>query len=268
MEALNSRGGAARAADLARLGVGSAALQRAVAEGRVWKGNPGVYLLPGVDGALLHTVTWRSSLACVSAAKETGLWVWKAPSGTHLSSATTFECPEGIVMHRTKARHGYLVPDLVMLRQVMRCLPEPEALVIVESAVVKKRVTLAALRDDCRGRGSDVTRRIVRKVDPKAQSPAETLARDALLRAGYRVRSQVPVAGVGHVDLEVDGVLLVEIDGRTYHSDARDFEEDRRRGNAASLKRRFVMRIPARWVLEDPQAVVREVEAWFRGKRS
>jgi very-short-patch-repair endonuclease len=225
-------------------------------------------MLPGVDGTLLQTVTWRSSLACVSAAQETGLWVWKAPSGVHLSSATTFACPEGVVIHRTKARHGYAVPDLVMLRQVMRCLPEPEALVIVESAVVKKRVTVEALRDACRGRGSDVARRIVRKVDPRAQSPAETLARDALLRAGYRVRSQVPVPGVGHVDLEVDGVLLVEIDGRTYHSDVRDFEEDRRRGNAVSLKRRFVVRIPARWVLEDPQSVVREVEAWFRGKRS
>jgi hypothetical protein len=70
------------------------------------------------------------------------------------------------------------------------------------------------------------------------------------------------------VDLEVDGVLLVEIDGRTYHSDVRGFEEDRRRGNAASLKRRFVVRIPARWVLEDPQSAVREVEAWFRGSRS
>jgi hypothetical protein len=115
-------------ADLARSGVGWDALQRAVADGRIWKGAPGVCL----------------------------------------------------------------VRDLVMLRQVMRCLPESEA-------------------------------------------------------------------------LEVDGVLLVEIDGRTYHSDVSDFEEDRRRGNAASRNRRYVLRIPARWVLADPQSAVREVAAWFRG---
>lgn len=40
------------------------------------------------------------------------------------------------------------------------------------------------------------------------------------------------IAGVGWVDLLVEGVLVVEIDGLAYHGDAKQFAADRRRDAA------------------------------------
>ncbi|MDO9398169.1 MAG: DUF559 domain-containing protein [Herbiconiux sp.] len=53
--------------------------------------------------------------------------------------------------------------------------------------------------------------------------------RVSLLGRRVRVRSQVPIAGVGHVDVVVGDRLVLELDGYRYHSRKEDFEEDRRR---------------------------------------
>lgn len=63
----------------------------------------------------------------------------------------------------------------------------------------------------------------------RARSPLETLARIQLRAAGLDVADGVVIAGVGEVDLVVDGWLVVELDGSTFHSDPWTFDQDRRR---------------------------------------
>lgn len=256
-------GGVARWVQLRQAGVGWAALADDVGTGRLVRPARGIYAVPWVEEWQVAAARWRASLACVSAAAHYGLHVWHAPTALHLSSPVNTRPADGtVVLHRARAAYPAVVPPLRAMLEVAQCLPAREALVVVESAVARRLVTRADLLGQT-GRGSARLRSVALRVDPQAQSPAETLARDALLRAGYRVRSQVPVPGVGHVDLEVEGMLLVEIDGRTHHSEAAAFEQDRRRGNAAAVGRRFVLRVPARWVLERPESVVDEVRRWF-----
>ncbi|WP_159448476.1 DUF559 domain-containing protein [Demequina sp. NBRC 110052] len=110
-------------------------------------------------------------------------------------------------------------------------------------------------------RGTEVSRVGLRALlDPDAESPGESLARVALLRSGLAVRSQVFYEGIGRVDLQVRGVV-VEIDGREYHSDPQAFERDRRRDRALRLMGLTVFRYSAREVFDDPRAVARDVRA-------
>lgn len=249
-------------------GVGWRALTPDRLEHGIGRTPSGLLYLQGAAWPRVLAREWCGSVGCITAAGAYGLQVWKRSEAVHITTLTARtrpswpEAPE-VVVHRARERYPLVVPLDVALLQVMRCLSELEALVVVESAVSRRRVRLEELRRASRGPRADRCRRILARVDPNSQSLAETLARVALEDAGFRVRSQVLVPGMGRADLEVDGVLLVEIDGRNYHSGREDFEEDRRRNNAASRSRRHLLRIPARWVLNDPQCAVSEVRSWF-----
>lgn len=64
--------------------------------------------------------------------------------------------------------------------------------------------------------------------DGLAESGVESLVRVALRDAGLSVESQVRIAGVGRVDLLVEGQVIVEVDGREWHRDqqSRDYRRD------------------------------------------
>ena len=61
----------------------------------------------------------------------------------------------------------------------------------------------------------------------RSRSPLETLARLDLEAAGLSFEDGVDVEGVGEVDLVVEGRIVVELDGYTYHCDEYQFTLDR-----------------------------------------
>ncbi|MGJ9404644.1 hypothetical protein [Arthrobacter sp. KK5.5] len=69
------------------------------------------------------------------------------------------------------------------------------------------------------------------------------------------------------MDLEVDGTLLVEVDGRAYHSDEQSFTEDRRRWNELSIAGRSVLVLPAKPILWDPDSVLEPVGRYFAARQ-
>ena len=96
-------------------------------------------------------------------------------------------------------------------------------------------------------------------------SAPETLARQVLRTSGYKVVCQRRIEGVGRIDLEVEDSLLLEIDGKGYHSDEASFIEDRRRWNELTLLGRDLLVLPARDILDDPESVLRPVDRYFTG---
>ncbi|GAB2453241.1 hypothetical protein GCM10027029_12950 [Conyzicola lurida] len=55
----------------------------------------------------------------------------------------------------------------------------------------------------------------------------------ALVRAGYRVETQVYVEGVGQVDILIDGWYILELDSKEFHDGTPQQTTDRRRdGNS------------------------------------
>jgi very-short-patch-repair endonuclease len=67
---------------------------------------------------------------------------------------------------------------------------------------------------------------------PGSDSGLESIVRQRALSIGIEVIQQVKFDGVGFVDMQIPGTnILIEIDGREYHSDPVAFENDRRRRN-------------------------------------
>lgn len=131
------------------------------------------------------------------------------------------------VRHRSRTKCSVL--DVVL--QSLRCLPELDALVVAESSVILGKISLTELRTATGGRRNARIRKIVQRINPAAESILETVARYLLENAGYQVQIQKYLPGIGRLDVLVDGVLGIELDGREHHSSENAFDEDRRRNN-------------------------------------
>ncbi len=71
-------------------------------------------------------------------------------------------------------------------------------------------------------------------LDRSAEAGSESIVRILLRKMGCRVECQVQIAGVGRVDLLVDGWLIVECDSEAHHASWAQQKEDRRRDQAAA----------------------------------
>ncbi|SDP02078.1 hypothetical protein SAMN04487914_10254 [Arthrobacter sp. ok909] len=231
IEVLSKYDGVARAKYIAAAGVSDCQLKSAMATGAVSRVARGVYALPGADAQLISIRSLPAETACITAAQFGGLWVLSAPAQPHVS-ITHSRSYQGFVCHRSSTPPTLL--DTVV--QCLRCLPEPEGLIIAESAVVLKGLQIGALRRRLDGRNDARERRIVSTIVPQSQSLIECLARFHLRRAGFHVESQFNVPGLGHLDLMVDGRLGIETDGAGFHMDKVSFEEDRRRWNVTTRR--------------------------------
>jgi hypothetical protein len=230
-EVLSNYDGVARAKHLAAAGVSDFQVKAALASGAVSRVARGVYAVPGADQQLVSIRSLPAEPACVTKAKFQGLWVLEPPQQPHIA-LTHSRSYAGFVCHRSAAPPTML--DTVV--QSLRCLPELDGLVIAESAVVLKDLSISTLRQRLSGRNDGRERRIVAGIVPQSQSIIECMARYLLRRAGFHVESQVNVPGMGHLDLMVDGRLGIETDGAGFHMDRASFEEDRRRWNTTTRR--------------------------------
>ena len=96
-------------------------------------------------------------------------------------------------------------------------------------------------------------------LDPDCESLPESLARTRLRLAGHVVRSQVPLDNAQPIDLVVDGVVALEVDGEEFHRDR--FVEDRTK-DARIIRANLVpYRAPAVAVFRDWPSVEATVAA-------
>jgi very-short-patch-repair endonuclease len=77
---------------------------------------------------------------------------------------------------------------------------------------------------------------IRRELDAKAMSGTETHMRLPLVRLGLRVETQVKIAGIGTVDILVDGWLIIELDSRKHHDGKTNQRRDRARDGNSVLR--------------------------------
>ncbi len=247
---LEERGGVARRADLEKWVSSSGRsldrrLAQMVAVGDLVRPRRGWYALPGADPALVAAMSVGAALTCVSAAHRWGLPLLTAPSRLHLAVPRTAPGRvRGAVRadtvlhwdHNIDRDGSTLAPwSAIALAHVPRCLPAPEAVAVLDAAAARGLVRMADLRRLRPAHGWADHERVLRLVDPRSQSIGESIARVALVAAGFDVRPQVHLDGVGAVDFLVEGLVVVEIDGFAYHSGRAEFRQDRRRDRAIAV---------------------------------
>lgn len=248
---------------LLRAGISRHALRVAVAQGVVLR-EQSCYWLPGASKEVVLAAVFRAHATCVTALQEWAVpLIPSPPPGVHLAvprdRGITSRDPRlrrGVVVHRSGAMAGVPEVDAAhVLADAARCL-EPTTVVVAADDMLRRGLVRV---DDLIGVTPRMTRWLRRVADPLAGSPPESLARLALLRAGYRVRTQVRFDGVGAVDIVAADAIVLEIDGRAYHSDPAAFVNDRRRDRALTALGYRVLRFAAAEVIADPTVVVREV---------
>jgi very-short-patch-repair endonuclease len=268
VQALRERGGIASTAMLETVGVSPRQVERAAANGTVDRLRRGWYAVPDASKPVVRAVRAGGALACVSALDAMGVWTMPdprlhvvIPRGTRSVAGTS------IRLHRSKReRTGFPVETPAeALECALTCTDVRASVVLVDSVLNRRLLPRDQVERICArsARG----RRVLALSDARSESGIETLARVALIRARVGVRTQAPIAGVGRVDLLIGDRLVLELDGEEWH----DFEQDRARDRALTLRGYLVIRASYRqvvhgWPLVEAQilALVRRREHLWR----
>ena len=269
---LERRGGAARSLELEKVGFTRTRVQQAVELGVVVRVRRGVYSLPA-GSPVRMALAAGGRLTCLSAAPFYRLWTLNGPTSLHLCrshpSATSGVTDHGRPKH---PRHAWLpVVGLAdVLLHALHCLPDLEALVMVQSAVGNGSISFDFLYDKCQGRRNGLARSVLDLVIPRADSVLEVIANVHFARAGLRVRRHVHISGVGEVDFLVEECLVVETDGST-HFEPKSIKRDQRRNNQSIIGGYLVLRYYYEDVVHRPEVMVTEIQAvlllWKRSGR-
>lgn len=231
--------GCARFKDLTAAGVSREQLRAAVSSQRVVRVHRGCYALPEASRVRQLATVFRGHLTCVTWARNVGLPVERpeplvhlgVPSSRALGRARERPCHE-VLLHRG----GDYDADFAIghLDVSAACTTPIQQLAMVEAALSRGMIVPSELSQLTSG---TMRRRqwLRRRVRVGVQSLGETYARIALQEAGLDVVPQVCLPGVGTVDLVVEGRLVVEIDGYTYHSGQAQFANDRERDRSVNL---------------------------------
>ncbi|WP_353809225.1 hypothetical protein [Agromyces sp. SYSU T00194] len=174
-------------------------------------------------------------------------------SDLHAEEVVLHWCEEA-VGERPRAASAWRTDIRSALEQVAGCQPRGDVLAAFESAVARRLLPLEEARTMLAAHGGWHREQSVLLTD-LAGSGAETHVALLLRRLGLVYLQQVWVDGVGRVDFLVGGVLVVEVDGRAFHSSLAAFEEDRRRDGELLARGIPTLRVTAREVLADPDAV-------------
>ncbi|MEO3934271.1 DUF559 domain-containing protein [Micrococcaceae bacterium Sec7.4] len=258
---LGSRGAPASTADLERAGFSRYRIGLAVAEGTIVRIRRGHYALPRETSVFRTAREAGGLLTCVSAAPGYGLWTLVPASKLHLCVGHRAAPPGSVAHGRCRhPRHPWL--PLAGLADVLihslHCLPELEALVMVQCAVGRGDISLAFLRGKLGGNRNARARSVLDLVIPRADSLLEVLANTTFVRAGLRVRRHVQIPGVGEVDFLVEDCVIVETDGES-HLEPRQVKKDRGRNNASLVGGYLVLRFGYDLVVHHPEQMLAEV---------
>jgi very-short-patch-repair endonuclease len=286
--ALEQAGGFATRRDLVSAGVPKGQLAEVVRSGRVLRVRRGVYglgLIDGTDAVAGAALSLRGTVSHDSAAVLWGLEIVHRP-GQHITiprnrSRAAFH---GAAVHRAdldavEIRHGVRVTTPA--RTVVDCakvLSLRDAVVVIDSALRSGLVSLAELNAEAervRGNNTPKVRRAVALADPRCGSVLESVLRVLLVLAGlppdqsqFVIRDQRLrfVARVDFVYLKVR--LIVEVDGFEFHRERSDYRADRRKANAFSRLRWWLLRFTWEDVVMHPDYVVEAVRDMVSPTRS
>lgn len=246
---------------LLRRGVTSHQLTHAVRSGAIIRVRQGWYSLPGELKEEVRAARVGGRLACCSAAATHGLAIRGDRLHVEVTAHTSrLRDPDdhlrrlsgGPVVHWTAQRSAgtdLVVSAVDALRQMALCASPERTIAAVDSALRRQLITevewLAILVFLPRK-----LRRLLSRIDRKAESITESVVRFRLAMLGIATRTQVAITGVGHVDLLIGTALVIEVDGKRYHTDEGQFEKDRRRDARLSARGYRVLRFSYRQVFE------------------
>ena len=248
-------GSVARRSELLERGVDARSLRRAVSTGALTRVRPGVYADPGLPKETRVALRHGGVLACVSVARQMGLWVLPVDEIVHVSLPAHGHAREhdgcACVQHWNALDPSRSMVSLIdALIQIRGCHGEDAFFAALESALH------AGILDDdgrigLRRRITDSARWLVDFARSDAESGLESLLRLRLHRLGIELHTQVDIGGVGRVDFVAGDRLIIEVDGAPGHEDRPSRHKDRVRDAVAAAHGFLTIRFDYALVVHD-----------------
>ncbi len=255
-----------RREDLLNRGGSRREIQAAQKRGTLTRPYRGCYALPDASDSVIAAAALRGVATCATALHEWGVPILgRAPAGVHIAvprnrgvTAADPRVGSTVVVHRGPELTGVAEADAAdVVFHASRCMHREALLVAVDDLLHRRILDPEQIRCVTPG----LTRWLAEHADAGAESPPETLARLAIHKRGFNVSTQVRFDGIGRVDLLAGDAVVVEVDGRAYHSDPVAFVADRRRDRALQALGFRVLRFAASEVLGEPECVAQAVAA-------
>ena len=231
-------GGVVTRKELLAGGMSRRGIEAAELDGSLVRVDRSRYARPDASPEVVEAARADATLTCLSALAVHGIWTMPSPR-LHLRrddyGMRKRELPVGARLCSSPA--GATVKPLdeipAALCAAIRHHTSEEAVMAMDCILHKRLMTRADLDSLLSSQGPRA-QDLVSRADARAESPLESITRQRLRVAGFRPRVQVKVPGLGRVDLMIGRCLIVETDGREYHTDEASFEEDRRRDRVAA----------------------------------
>lgn len=260
-------------AQLVAAGVHGRTLTGAVRNGHLLRLRRGLYALPETDRAIAEAVRVGGRIACISALRYHGVFAADAPF-THLHlppNAARLRSPrsrfrplgddrDGVELHwrpliEPQSMDDCSVGVLDALAQAVLCQPHVLAVASIDNALFLRSVTPRQVERMFATLPQNV-RFLEGWIDPRSEAGQETVLRRIVHDAGLRYELQVEIAGVGRVDLLIEGVLIVEADSRSAHQGWERQTRDRRRDLIAASFGLQTLRPVYEHTMYEPQLVL------------
>ena len=277
-------GGMAQKQQLVRRGAGDRHLTAAVRSGEVTRVRNGWYTTLPADDPRVRAVRVGGRLTGVSAIAAWGGWVERSTT-LHVAvpvNAARQRSPgnrrrrlaqrrDGVVLHwedHERSAHGDSM--CVGLADALRRVALDEPLDVAVAAFDWAIRTGRFESTDLERMLQELPARLqvlADLVDPARESLPESLLCTRARLAGHRIRVQVPITGTSQrIDVVVDGIVAVEVDGREHHLLA--FERDRAKDLAITRDGYHPLRPTARLVFDRWPEVLASIRAAIAARRS
>ena len=261
---LRANGGVLPYSALDRAGYSRSAVVAELRRDLIVRVRNGWFAVPAAKPDVVRAVRVGGTATATTVARLHGLWVHDDGRlhvrVRHSTGRLASPNDRGIRLDRTKHRvcvhystQGGLDrardPLTMALAEMFACADPAEVLPSIDSAIEKGVLQLGHL-DLIRQRMPRSRRALVDQVETDSQSGLETRIRLLLRSRRIAFRTQVEVDGVGLVDFVVGERLVIEADGRAFHTGAA-FEEDRRRDFLLNMRGYLVLRLSYRQIMDD-----------------
>ncbi|WP_432559979.1 type IV toxin-antitoxin system AbiEi family antitoxin domain-containing protein [Granulicoccus sp. GXG6511] len=265
--------GIVRRAQLIANGITPQEVRRMLTRGSLLPLARGWYATPTADTDVSRAVRAGGALSCLSVLARHGVWVptthtlhvrrSRHHSGRKLPPGTQ-DCQQG---NRSASRVTRPVDSLGQaLLSAVRCVDADEAVAIMDSVLHLRLLMtsdLVALFAD----EPKIYRRLLDRVDARAEAGTESLVRCRLARLGIKARPQVEIDGVGRVDLLVGDLLVLEMDSVEHHTSLASYRNDRARDGRLVTRGYRVLRLTYADVIDNWDEVQRQILVLVRARK-
>jgi very-short-patch-repair endonuclease len=264
-------GGSASTQELHNAGFDKWAIRVAVSDGSILRIRRGWYAEAGLHPDVLRASRVGGRLGCQSALAFHGVWV-KLDADIHVTvdpTACRLRSPDDashrlsetsrvkVHWHAVVSRSRLVVDELTALSEMCSC-STPELVAASADSLLRRSPTLRSAVRAVASASPARFRRALDGADGICESGIETIFWNRM--RALAPRRQVSIPGIGRVDFLFGDRLVVEVDGKEFHTQTPHFESDRRRDAALSALGYRVLRFSYRQVMFDWPSV--EAAIW------